>query len=211
MKILKNKKQKIFTILLISLLTLIVSIYVVFEKPTAEVNQHPMPNTIGRIELASYKDISSCSRYYSLTNEPKLLSQDLNSTYIPNDIKVIDLISLNLKIFQNNELLPLIKTFSPFFVSSSLKVENNRFIFYTYLNSSEWNQRSYYEKEEFLQNLQTQIKKNWGEYELYIYSCGDISTWVAYISNTSGEDILRFDWRESIWEQFVRKLKNDWR
>jgi hypothetical protein len=211
MKILKNKKQKIFTILLISLLTLIVSIYVVFEKPTAEVNQHPMPWLIGSLEHPEYKE-GGCYNFYDVFDRTTELSI-INGEITHQLVTPLN----NLKYDQSrytylDDVKEILNNMSEYFLSNSIVVREESYIQYLDIRKDSWDSIDLDLKTKELNKIQTLIRSIFPAYEIYIYSClNGVDTWVAYISNTSGEDILRFDWRESIWEQFVRKLKNDWR
>ena len=216
----KPKKVNQFKIIIVLLIFCILpSIIIIFYKPTSSYNQHPMPNLLGTEQPPEYL-VGGCSDNTSSSNEDNLIIQSenisLKSSISLDQLqkKIIDKdeyedLNLILTIIDRISKTTTIKELEANFKESKIKI----IIEYP---KGDWQFLNWAEKIklQWLQLIEKYLSDSFDSYEMQIRTCEGLnsqSTWVGYISNTSGENILRFDWRESIWEQFLRKLRNNWR
>jgi len=162
-------------------------IYVIFEKPTAEVNQHPMPELIGRLEHPEYLE-GVCVTY----NEFLGLTVPLKIVTLEDEKKLysgrINLNDLSIMIIEDNApIYDYINSFQDMknnLISVSLLVDKNIITHYIEIEKDDWDMISIQKKNMLFDNISKFLNQQNKIYDIYLYTCNNgISKWTAYLSN----------------------------
>lgn len=204
-----SKKLKLSIVVIVIILLCSVSGIVLFNKPTGEYNQHPMPWLIGTLKFPEYLE-GGCTDYSKATSKSTSYAL-ITPPYVSRSIALKSIISdsefwIKSKDILNNNLSWVVESYSV------NKDENSdAYLLALSIGDNDWNSLSFENKYSILQKMSELIKANSidSTSKLVIYSCdaSSHSTWRGYANIDKDKNILiRFDWRRSLFEEFIDNI-----
>ncbi|MEP7103661.1 MAG: hypothetical protein ABI721_03065 [Candidatus Dojkabacteria bacterium] len=202
-----SRKIKVLIVVILVLILCSVSGIVLFNKPSGEYNQHPMPELIGTLKFPEYLDGGCASYSYAEKTESSYAMID--PPYISRDIALKNIESDSVFWNKIKQILGISNKWVVGSYHNSKDGAVNKYRLFLCININDWNTFTYDAKFRMLSETivaLNQIEGSTGE--LYIYTSDNPGTkWTSYASiDKEGNKLVRFDWRRSIFEEFVDNI-----